>query len=121
MALEQQVYVFLLVTTSITREIPAETEFRNSAKTTCVHNSICGSTNVLSGTYGEFQPTPVNKFALFTSLFSVWGGLVTLWLADFFTRLAAFDRAFEHCQPIQPSTVPSAASEEKKKVRPKGE
>ena len=72
---------------------PAETEFRNSAKTTRVHSSV-SSTNVLSGPYGEFQPTPIYKFALFTCLFLVWGWLVvTLWLADFFARLDAFDLA----------------------------
>ena len=53
-----------------------------------------GSTNVLSGPYGEFQPTQIYKFALFTWSFSVWEWLVvTLWLADFFARLAAFDLA----------------------------
>ena len=30
----------------------------------------------LSGPYGEFQPLPICKFALFTWLFSVWGWLV---------------------------------------------
>lgn len=38
--------------------------------------------------------TKFYKFALFTWLFSVWECLVsTLWLADFFPRLAAFDLA----------------------------
>ena len=39
MALKQHVYVFLLSQRQ-SREIPAETEFRNSAKTTRVHSSI---------------------------------------------------------------------------------
>ena len=56
---------FSSVATSITCEIPAETEFRNYAKTTRVHSSVF-STNVLSGPYGEFQPTSIYKFALFT-------------------------------------------------------
>ena len=49
---------FSSVATSITCEIPAETEFRNYAKTTRVYSSVF-STNVLSGPYGEFQPTSI--------------------------------------------------------------
>ena len=81
-ALKQQVYVFLLW------QRQSHVKYRRKLNFAVLQRH----TNVLSGPYGEFQPTPIYKFALFTWLFSVWGWLVvTFWLADVFTRLAAFD------------------------------
>ena len=106
---------------SITCEIPAETEFSQfcSKDNSCAQLGF-GSTNVLSGPYGEFQPTPIYKFALSTWLFSVWEWLVvTLWLADFFARLAAFDLDLRPANPAINS--PFSCLRRSKKVRPKGE
>ena len=91
-----------------------------------------GFTNVLSRPYGEFQPTQIYKFALFTWLFSVWKWLVvTLWLADFFARLTAFDLAafwpgFFSSPANLAINSPSSClrrskKEEEEKVRPKEE
>ena len=79
---------FSSVATAITCEIPAETEFRSSAKTTRVHSSVSALQTFYMVLMMNFNPHQFTlKFALFTWLFSVWGWfVVTLWLADFFRK-----------------------------------
>ena len=82
--------------------------------------------------YGEFQPKPVYEFMLFTWLFAVWGWIVrTLWLADFFPRLAAINFDLELAavfwpgfwtSPANPAiTSPFSCLRWSKEVQSKGE
>ena len=120
---------FSSVATSITCGIPAETEFRNSAKTTRVRSSVSAVQTFSLLLMVNFNPHQFTiKFALFTWLFSVWGWLVvTLWLADFFARLAAFDLAAVFwpdfwTSPANPAiNSPFSCLRRSSKVRPKEE
>ena len=120
-ALKQQV-CFSSVTTSITCEIPAETEFRNSAKTTHVHSSVSALQMFYLVLMVNFNPHQFTNLHYSPGYSQYGDGLLSPfgWLIFSQDSLPSpsqpsFDRAFEHPQPIQPSTVPSAASREAKK------
>ena len=116
---------FSSVATSITCEIPAETEFRNSAKTTHVHSSVSALQTFYLVLMVNFNPHQFTNLHYSPGYSQYGDGLLSPFGLQIFSQdslpstsqPAVFDRVFEHRQPIQPSTVLSAASGEAKKVR----
>ena len=115
---------FSSVATSITCEIPAETEFRNSAKTTRVHSSVSSLPTFYMVLMVNFNPHQFTN-VLYSHGYSLYGdGLLSPFGLQIFslpsTSQPSFERAFELRHPIQPSTVPSAATGEARKSDQRG-
>ena len=113
---------FSSVATSITCEIPAETEFRNSAKTTRVHSSVSAVQTFSLVLMVNFNPHQFTNLHYSPGYSQYGDGLLSPFGLQMFsqdslpsTSQPSFDRVFEHRQPIKPSTVRSAPSGEAKK------
>ena len=106
MALKQQVYVFSSVATSITCEIPAETEFCNSAKTTGVHSSVSALQTFYLVLMVNFNPHKFTNLHYSPGYSQYGNGLLSPFGLQIFSQdslpstLQPFVRAFKHRQPI---------------------
>ena len=127
MALKQQVYVFLL------SQRQSHVKYRRKLNFAILQRQhVCTARFSLQMFYlvlmVNFNPHQFTNLHYSPGYSQYGDGLLSPFGLQIFsqdsmpsTSQPSFDRAFEHRQPIQPSTVPSAASGEAKKVLPKGE
>ena len=96
--------------------------FRNSAKTTRVHSLVLALQTFYLVLMVNFNPHQFTNLHYSPGYSQCGNGLLSPFGLQIFsqdslpsTSQPSFDWVFEHRQPIQPSTVPSAASGEAKK------